>query len=62
MKNRTSIIIAHRLSTIKNADNIVVVEGGTVAEFGNHEELLAKGSGLYHHLYSLQTSKRVLES
>lgn len=62
MKNRTSIIIAHRLSTIKNADNIVVVEDGLVAEFGNHEQLLAKGSGLYHHLYTLQTSQRMIES
>lgn len=62
MKNRTSIIIAHRLSTIKNADNIVVVEDGVVAEFGNHDELLAKGSGLYHHLYTLQSAKRTVES
>lgn len=62
MKNRTSIIIAHRLSTIKNADNIVVVEDGVVAEFGNHEELLDKGSGLYHHLYTLQSAQRVVES
>ncbi|MGN0004094.1 MAG: ABC transporter ATP-binding protein [Sphingobacterium composti] len=62
MKNRTSIIIAHRLSTIKNADNIVVVENGHVVEFGNHEQLLSKGSGLYHHLYSLQSAQRIVES
>ena len=62
MKNRTSIIIAHRLSTIKNADNIVVVEDGTVAELGNHDELLAKGTGLYHHLYTLQSAQRVVKS
>jgi ABC transporter fused permease/ATP-binding protein len=62
MKNRTSIIIAHRLSTIKNADKIVVVENGIVAEFGNHDELIATGSGLYHHLYSLQSTQRTVES
>lgn len=59
MKNRTSIIIAHRLSTIKNADNILVVEEGKAVEYGNHHELLAKGSGLYHHLYSLQSAMNV---
>ncbi|MCI0920829.1 ABC transporter ATP-binding protein [Sphingobacterium rhinopitheci] len=59
MKNRTSIIIAHRLSTIKNADSILVVDNGNVADFGNHFELLAKGSGLYHHLYTLQSSQQV---
>lgn len=62
MKNRTSIIIAHRLSTIKNADKIVVVENGIVAEFGNHDELISTGSGLYHHLYSLQSTQRTVES
>jgi len=62
MKNRTSIIIAHRLSTIKNADKIVVVENGVVAEFGNHDELIATGSGLYHHLYTLQSTQRTVES
>ncbi|MDR2282869.1 MAG: ABC transporter ATP-binding protein, partial [Sphingobacterium sp.] len=60
MKNRTSIIIAHRLSTIKNADNILVIDEGRVADFGNHVELLSKGSGLYHHLYTLQSSQKSL--
>lgn len=59
MKNRTSIIIAHRLSTIKNADSILVIDDGKVADFGNHFELLEKGSGLYHHLYSLQSSNKI---
>lgn len=59
MKNRTSIIIAHRLSTIKNADNILVIEDGKVADFGNHIELYSKGSGLYHHLYSLQSAQKI---
>ncbi len=43
MKGRTTLVIAHRLSTIRNADQIVVVDKGTVIEQGNHEELVAKG-------------------
>ncbi len=53
MKNRTSLIIAHRLSTIRDADVIVVIKDGRVAEAGNHEELLEK-KGEYHKLYSSQ--------
>lgn len=53
LKGRTSLIIAHRLSTIKDADMIIVVDDGTVAECGNHEELLAKG-GSYFRLYESQ--------
>ena len=53
MKNRTSLIIAHRLSTIRDADKIVVIKDGQVAEAGNHDELLALG-GEYHKLYSNQ--------
>ena len=59
MKNRTSIIIAHRLSTIKNADNILVVENGLVADYGSHNELMSKESGLYHHLYTLQSTQKL---
>ena len=53
MENRTSLIIAHRLSTIRDADKIVVIKNGTVAEAGNHEELLAAG-GEYYQLYKNQ--------
>ncbi|WDF68225.1 ABC transporter transmembrane domain-containing protein [Sphingobacterium oryzagri] len=60
MRDRTSVIIAHRLSTIKNADQIVVIENGQVSEIGNHVELMSKGSGLYHHLYSLQSAQRII--
>ncbi len=53
MKNRTSLIIAHRLSTIRDADVIVVIKDGAVAESGNHDELLAM-DGEYAKLYSNQ--------
>jgi ABC-type multidrug transport system fused ATPase/permease subunit len=41
---RTTIIIAHRLTTIQNADQIVVVDGGGIAENGTHDELMSKTS------------------
>ena len=53
MKNRTSLVIAHRLSTIRDADVIVVIRDGIVAEAGDHDTLLAKG-GEYAKLYSNQ--------
>lgn len=52
-KGRTTLIVAHRLSTIRNADEIVVVEEGTITERGSHEDLMAKG-GTYKGLYELQ--------
>lgn len=59
MKGRTTIIIAHRLSTVRNADSILVIEDGCIVDHGTHVELFSKGSGMYHHLYSLQSSQRI---
>ena len=53
MVGRTSFVIAHRLSTIKNADVILVIRNGQIAESGNHDELLAK-NGVYASLYNSQ--------
>lgn len=53
MEQRTSIVIAHRLSTIRDADVIVVMDQGQIAEMGNHEELLA-AKGKYYELYMTQ--------
>jgi len=50
INNRTTIVIAHRLSTIENANKILVVDQGTVAEFGTHEDLLGQ-EGIYKSLY-----------
>lgn len=54
MENRTSIVIAHRLSTIQKADLIVVMQKGTIAEQGTHDDLLAK-NGTYAKLVSMQS-------
>jgi ABC-type multidrug transport system fused ATPase/permease subunit len=56
MKNRTSFIIAHRLSTIRNADQIIVLEKGTVVESGTHQHLLSLSDGLYKNLNRLGES------
>ncbi len=53
LKGRTSLVIAHRLSTIRNADLILVIEAGCIAESGTHAELLKK-NGLYANLYRRQ--------
>ena len=53
LAGRTSLVIAHRLSTVKNADRVVVLDGGLVAETGSHDELMAV-DGLYRRLVSRQ--------
>ncbi len=52
-KNKTVVIVAHRLSTVKNADNIIVLDKGKIAEQGTHKELTAK-RGLYYNLVKNQ--------
>jgi ATP-binding cassette, subfamily B, bacterial MsbA len=54
MKGRTSIVIAHRLSTVRNADQIVVLDQGRVAEEGKHSALLKQKGGIYAGLHKRQ--------
>ncbi|MEM8894474.1 MAG: ABC transporter ATP-binding protein [Bacteroidota bacterium] len=54
MHNRTTFVIAHRLSTIRQADQILVIEDGNIAEQGTHDELIAK-EGRYYQLYTYQS-------
>ena len=57
MTGRTVFVIAHRLSTVRRADRIVVLENGTIADIGAHEELMKK-LGTYRRLYELQFAQR----
>ncbi|MFI3327781.1 MAG: ABC transporter ATP-binding protein [Rikenellaceae bacterium] len=57
LEGRTSIVIAHRLSTIHNADKILVIDQGEIAEQGTHSELLAKG-GIYAKLVEMQSFEK----
>ncbi len=59
-RDKTSIFVSHRLSSATTADKIVVIDGGEIAEIGNHRELMAKG-GTYFELFSTQ-AKRYIES
>lgn len=53
MKGRTVLMVAHRLSTVKNADNIIVISGGKIAEQGKHSDLLER-NGVYAKLVQRQ--------
>jgi subfamily B ATP-binding cassette protein MsbA len=57
MKGRTTIVIAHRLSTVVNADRIVVLDGGMVAEEGAHRDLLQRPGGIYARFHRVQDDK-----
>jgi subfamily B ATP-binding cassette protein MsbA len=54
VKDRTTIVIAHRLSTIKQADQILVIESGSIVERGTHDELIAT-KGRYFDLFTYQS-------
>ena len=60
MRDRTSILISHRVSTVKDADEIVVLDGGEIVERGTHDELLALG-GQYAELHQRQLLEEELE-
>ncbi|CAM2069029.1 ATP-binding cassette domain-containing protein [Sulfidibacter corallicola] len=54
MKGRTTLIIAHRLSTVRDADRVVVLDGGRLAEMGSHEALMMRPNGVYRKLVERQ--------
>ena len=60
LQGRTSFVVAHRLSTIRNADKIVLLDQGRIAEMGRHSELMAMPDGRYHDLYTKHMGAGVL--
>ena len=59
-KDRITIFVSHRLSSAVTASKIVVIDNGSVAELGNHEQLMEK-RGIYHHLFTTQASRYTSE-
>lgn len=57
VKNRTTFAIAHRLSTLRDADRLIVLDKGKLAEIGTHEELMAKPNGIFAGLIKIQTEQ-----
>ena len=53
VKNKTLLVIAHRLNTIRDADNIIVIKEGNIAEQGNHDKLMSL-NGIYKEMVELQ--------
>jgi ABC-type multidrug transport system fused ATPase/permease subunit len=60
-ENRTILVVAHRLSTIRNADHIIVLDNGTIAEQGRHEDLISRDT-LYRKLYISQADENICQS
>ena len=61
-KDKTSVFIAHRLRTVANADNIIVLRNGTVAEQGSHKALLADNDGVYSRMWQAQQNLETAEA
>ena len=55
---KTNLIIAHRISTIQDADKIIVIDGGTIAEMGTHDQLVEQG-GIYADMYNRQLLEKM---
>ena len=60
VKNKTLLVIAHRLGTIKEADNIIVIKDGNIAEQGNHSDLMTL-DGIYKNMVQLQEKNKGLK-